>query len=132
MVRDFEQSKSPGGNDTLLSKLRQRLKEKETALEVGARSDQSPWRLHSLILFDTFSVFPLPQLALDAKFAAIEEKDNEIHQLQLSLREKERDLDRLSNLLSHNEETISVSSFCLTRFLHADEIRCRRRTLSFR
>ncbi|XP_051794463.1 CDK5 regulatory subunit-associated protein 2 isoform X3 [Acanthochromis polyacanthus] len=79
MVRDLEQSKSPGGNDTVLSKLRQRLKEKEKALEQ----------------------------ALDEKFAAIEEKDNEIHQLQLTLREKERDLDRLNNLLSHNEETIN-------------------------
>lgn len=49
------------------------------------------------------------QQALDEKFAAIEEKDNEIHQLQLSLRERERDLDRLNNLLSHSEETINVS-----------------------
>ncbi|XP_074472901.1 CDK5 regulatory subunit-associated protein 2 isoform X1 [Sebastes fasciatus] len=86
MVRDFEQSKSPGGNDNVLSKLRQRLKEKEKALEQ----------------------------ALDEKFAAIEEKDNEIHQLQLSLREKERDLERLSNLLSHNEETIN-SFDCLIK-----------------
>ncbi|XP_062415001.1 CDK5 regulatory subunit-associated protein 2 [Pungitius pungitius] len=79
MVGDFEQSKSPGGNDNVLSKLRHRLKEKEKALEQ----------------------------ALDEKFAAIEEKDNEIHQLQLSLREKERDLDRLNNLISHNEETLN-------------------------
>ncbi|XP_070780479.1 CDK5 regulatory subunit-associated protein 2 [Enoplosus armatus] len=79
MVKDFEQSKSPGGNDNVLSRLRQRLKEKERALEQ----------------------------ALEEKFAAIDEKDNEIHQLQLSLREKERDLDRLNNLLSHNEETIN-------------------------
>lgn len=35
MVRDCEQSKSPGGNDNVLSKLRQRLKEKEKALEVS-------------------------------------------------------------------------------------------------
>lgn len=34
MARDLEQSKSPGGNDNMLSKLRQRLKEKEKALEV--------------------------------------------------------------------------------------------------
>ncbi|KAM3874007.1 CDK5 regulatory subunit-associated protein 2 [Diretmus argenteus] len=79
MVRDFEQSRSPGGSDIMLSKLRERLKEKEKALEQ----------------------------ALDEKFAAIEEKDNEIHQLQLSLRERERDLERLNNLLSHNEETIN-------------------------
>lgn len=37
MVRDFEQNKSPGGNDGVLSKLRQRLKEKEKALEVRLR-----------------------------------------------------------------------------------------------
>uniref|UniRef100_A0A1A8RHM4 CDK5 regulatory subunit associated protein 2 n=1 Tax=Nothobranchius rachovii TaxID=451742 RepID=A0A1A8RHM4_9TELE len=79
MIKELEQSKSPGSNDNMLSKLRQRLKEKESALEQ----------------------------ALDEKYAAIEEKDNEIHQLQLSLREKERDLDRLSRLLAHNEETIN-------------------------
>ncbi|XP_014899100.1 CDK5 regulatory subunit-associated protein 2 isoform X9 [Poecilia latipinna] len=79
MVRDLEQSKSPGSNDGMLTKLRQRLKENESALEQ----------------------------ALDDKFSAIEEKDNEIHQLQLLLREKERDLDRLNNLLTHNEETIN-------------------------
>ncbi|CAL8278581.1 unnamed protein product [Merluccius merluccius] len=79
MVRDFEQSRSPGGSDIMLSKLRERLKEKEKALEK----------------------------ALDEKFAAIEEKDNEIHELQLALREKERDLERLNNLLTHNNETIN-------------------------
>ncbi|CAL8318255.1 unnamed protein product [Lota lota] len=79
MVRDFEQSRSPGGSDVMLSKLRDRLREKEKALEK----------------------------ALDEKFAAIEEKDNEIHQLQLALREKERDLERLNNLLTHNNETIN-------------------------
>lgn len=52
----------------------------------------------------------LSQQALDEKCAAMEEKDHEIHQLQLSLREKERDLERLTNLLSHNEETIDVRS----------------------
>ncbi|KAM4720438.1 CDK5 regulatory subunit-associated protein 2 isoform 3-T3 [Anableps anableps] len=79
MVRDMEQNKSPGSNDSMLTKLRQRLKEKESALVQ----------------------------ALDEKFAAIEEKDNEIHHLQLLLREKERDLDRLNNLLTHNEEIIN-------------------------
>lgn len=47
---------------------------------------------------------------MDEKFAVIEEKDNEIHRLQLSLREKERDLERLNNLVSHNEDTINVST----------------------
>lgn len=71
-------------------------------------------------------MYDLSQEALDEKFAAIEEKDNEIHQLQLSLREKERDLDRLNNLLSHNEETINVSShYCLT----GGDIRKRQRSV---
>ncbi|XP_077594073.1 CDK5 regulatory subunit-associated protein 2 [Stigmatopora nigra] len=78
-LKDLEQDKTPTGNDGMLTKLRQRLKEKERALE----------------------------RALDEKFTAIEEKDNQIHLLQLSLREKERDMERLHNLLSHNEETIS-------------------------
>ncbi|XP_051906465.1 CDK5 regulatory subunit-associated protein 2 isoform X2 [Hippocampus zosterae] len=78
-VRDFEQNKSPSGNDGMLAKLCQRLKEKEKALEQ----------------------------ALDERFAAIEEKDNKIHELQLSLRVKERDLERLKNILLHNEETIN-------------------------
>ncbi|KAK7896463.1 hypothetical protein WMY93_021788 [Mugilogobius chulae] len=77
MIRDLEDSKSSEGVDGMLSMLRQRLKEKEKALEQ----------------------------ALDEKFAAIEDKDNEIHMLQLALREKERDLERLNNLVSHNEET---------------------------
>lgn len=51
------------------------------------------------------------QKALDEKFAAVEEKENEIHLLQLSLREKERDVERLNNLLLHNEETINVRVF---------------------
>ncbi|XP_023663668.2 CDK5 regulatory subunit-associated protein 2 isoform X2 [Paramormyrops kingsleyae] len=79
MIKDQEQRRSPGGGGDMLTKLRERLREKEGAL----------------------------QQALDEKFAAIEEKDNEIHQLHLSLREKERDLERLNNLLSHNEETIN-------------------------
>uniref|UniRef100_A0A4W5NIB8 CDK5 regulatory subunit associated protein 2 n=1 Tax=Hucho hucho TaxID=62062 RepID=A0A4W5NIB8_9TELE len=79
MTRDMEQSRSSGGSDTMLSKLRERLKQKEKALEQ----------------------------ALDEKFGALEEKDNEIHQLHLSLREKARDLERLNNLLSYNEDTIN-------------------------
>ncbi|XP_036384341.1 CDK5 regulatory subunit-associated protein 2 isoform X2 [Megalops cyprinoides] len=75
----INENRGPAGGDTMLAKLRERLKEKEKALEQ----------------------------AIDEKFAAVEEKDNEIRQLQLSLREKERDLERLKNLLSHNEETIN-------------------------
>lgn len=109
MVRDFE-SRSPVGNDNVLSKLRQRLKEKEKALEVGIYTVEIWPKATSDYRFLTL-LYTLSQQALDEKFAAIEEKDNVIHQLQLSLRERERDLDRLKNLISHNEETINVSSF---------------------
>uniref|UniRef100_A0AAV2IRB1 Centrosomin N-terminal motif 1 domain-containing protein n=1 Tax=Knipowitschia caucasica TaxID=637954 RepID=A0AAV2IRB1_KNICA len=79
MIRDLEHGKSSEGVDAMVSTLRQRLKDKDKALEQ----------------------------AVDEKFAALEDKDNEIHTLQLSLREKERDLERLNNLVSNNEETIN-------------------------
>ncbi|KAF4098928.1 hypothetical protein G5714_020958 [Onychostoma macrolepis] len=79
MVKDLEKNRTQEEGDPMVGKLRARLKEKEKALEK----------------------------ALDEKFAAVEEKENEIHLLQLSLREKERDVERLNNLLSHNEETIN-------------------------
>uniref|UniRef100_A0A8C1PC53 CDK5 regulatory subunit associated protein 2 n=1 Tax=Cyprinus carpio TaxID=7962 RepID=A0A8C1PC53_CYPCA len=79
MVKDLEKNKTQEEGDPMMAKLRARLKEKEKALEK----------------------------ALDEKFAAMEEKENEIHLLQLSLREKERDVEHLNNLLSHNEETIN-------------------------
>uniref|UniRef100_A0A671QCJ6 CDK5 regulatory subunit-associated protein 2-like n=1 Tax=Sinocyclocheilus anshuiensis TaxID=1608454 RepID=A0A671QCJ6_9TELE len=79
MVKDLEKNKTQEEGDPMLAKLRARLKEKEKALEQ----------------------------ALDEKFAAMEEKENEIHLLQLNLREKERDVEHLNNLLSHNEEIIN-------------------------
>ncbi|XP_042603548.1 CDK5 regulatory subunit-associated protein 2-like isoform X1 [Cyprinus carpio] len=79
MVKDLEKNKTHEEGDPMVDKLRARLKEKEKALEK----------------------------AMNEKFAAVEEKENEIHLLQLSLREKERDVERLNNLLSHNEETIN-------------------------
>ncbi|XP_051959651.1 centrosome-associated protein CEP250-like [Xyrauchen texanus] len=79
LVRDLEKNKTQDGSDVMMAKLRVWLKEKEKALEK----------------------------ALDDKFVAVEEKENEIHLLQLSVREKERDLEHLNNLLSHNEETIN-------------------------
>ncbi|XP_076850517.1 uncharacterized protein LOC143500316 isoform X2 [Brachyhypopomus gauderio] len=86
MVRDLEQDQAPGGSDITLTKLRERLREKEKALEI----------------------------ALDEKFVAVEEKENEVHMLQLSVREKEREVERLNNLLLHIEETINISE-CVER-----------------
>ncbi|XP_068445595.1 myomegalin isoform X2 [Clinocottus analis] len=65
--------------DALLQKLRQRIKERDRALE----------------------------RAIDDKFRCVEEKEEETRRLQLLLREKERDLERQRCVLSNNEETIT-------------------------
>ncbi|XP_032905294.1 myomegalin-like isoform X3 [Amblyraja radiata] len=71
--------RSPGGKDALIAKLRDRLREKDGALEQ----------------------------AIDQKHAAIDERENEIQQLHLALREKEHNFDRLKSLLASHEETIN-------------------------
>ncbi|XP_042369157.1 myomegalin [Plectropomus leopardus] len=65
--------------DSLLQKLRQRIKERDRALE----------------------------RAVDDKFRCVEEKEEETRRLQLLLREKERDLERQRCVLANNEETIT-------------------------
>lgn len=49
-----------------------------------------------------------PQRSIDDKFCCLEERDGQLRRLQLALREKERDLERLRCILSNNEETITV------------------------
>ncbi|XP_029985346.1 LOW QUALITY PROTEIN: myomegalin-like, partial [Sphaeramia orbicularis] len=65
--------------DGLLVKLRQRIKDRDRALE----------------------------RAVDEKFRCVEEKDEQIRQLQLLLREKDRDVERQRCVLTNNQETIS-------------------------
>ncbi|XP_063316214.1 myomegalin isoform X3 [Pelmatolapia mariae] len=65
--------------DSVLQKLRQRIKERDRALEK----------------------------IVDEKFRCMEEKDEETRRLQLLLREKERDLERQRCVLASNEETIT-------------------------
>lgn len=48
LVRDLEQDRAPGGNDAMLAKLRERLREKEKALEV---------RFHFLFFIQYISCF---------------------------------------------------------------------------
>ncbi|KAG8540206.1 hypothetical protein GDO81_019704 [Engystomops pustulosus] len=71
--------KVPGGNEHMIEKLRQRIKDRDAALEK----------------------------AVDDKFCAVEEKEKEIQRLKMIIREREHDLERLSNVLSGNEETIN-------------------------
>uniref|UniRef100_W5M1I5 Phosphodiesterase 4D interacting protein n=1 Tax=Lepisosteus oculatus TaxID=7918 RepID=W5M1I5_LEPOC len=75
---DYQQD-SGESRDALLDKLRERIKDRDRALE----------------------------RAIDEKFRCLEEKESEVRRLQLTLREKERDLERLRCILSNNEETIT-------------------------
>ncbi|KAK3513215.1 hypothetical protein QTP70_009739 [Hemibagrus guttatus] len=65
--------------DTLLDKLKSRIRDRDKALE----------------------------RSIDEKFRCLEEKETEVRKLQLALREKERDLERLRCILTNNEETIT-------------------------
>ncbi|XP_027876207.1 myomegalin isoform X6 [Xiphophorus couchianus] len=75
----LESTKSSKPRDVLLEKLRERIKERDRALE----------------------------RSIDDKFHCLEEREGQVRALQLALREKERDLERLRCILSNNEETIT-------------------------
>ncbi|XP_067273868.1 myomegalin isoform X2 [Pseudorasbora parva] len=84
LIQDYSElvdgQKEPTGNkDSLLFKLKQRIQERDRALE----------------------------RAVDEKFTCMELKEDEVRKLQLLLREKERDLEKLRCVLSNNEETIT-------------------------
>uniref|UniRef100_UPI00398F31B9 myomegalin isoform X3 n=1 Tax=Pristiophorus japonicus TaxID=55135 RepID=UPI00398F31B9 len=81
--------------DALVDKLRERIKERDKALE----------------------------RAIDEKFSTLEEKETEIQQLHLALREKERDLERFRCIFSNNEETInSLDSLMKGKDLELEQI----------
>uniref|UniRef100_A0A673KBP7 Si:ch211-242b18.1 n=1 Tax=Sinocyclocheilus rhinocerous TaxID=307959 RepID=A0A673KBP7_9TELE len=73
------QKEPAGSRDNLIHKLKQRIQERDRALE----------------------------RAIDDKFTCMEQKEDEVRKLQLLLREKERDLVKLRCVLSNNEETIT-------------------------
>ncbi|XP_067240216.1 myomegalin isoform X5 [Chanodichthys erythropterus] len=84
VIQDYSEmvdgQKEPAGNkDNLIFKLKQRIQERDRALE----------------------------RAVDEKFTCMEQKEDEVRKLQLLLREKERDLEKLRCVLSNNEETIT-------------------------
>lgn len=65
-----------------------------------------------IFTFFFFSPFCCLQRSIDDKFRCVEEREAQVRRLQLALREKERDLERLRCILSGNEETITVRLFC--------------------
>ncbi|XP_059946364.1 myomegalin isoform X9 [Mesoplodon densirostris] len=74
-------------NEMLLEKLRQRIQDRDVALE----------------------------RAIDEKFSSLEEKEKELRQLCLAMRERDHDLERLRGILSSNEATMQ----CMESLLRA-------------
>ncbi|XP_069794342.1 myomegalin isoform X5 [Narcine bancroftii] len=61
--------------------------------------------------------------AIEEKFSSLEEKECEIHQLHLALREKEKDLERFRQIFSNNEETInSLDSLVREKELELEQL----------
>uniref|UniRef100_A0A3B1KEK7 Si:ch211-242b18.1 n=1 Tax=Astyanax mexicanus TaxID=7994 RepID=A0A3B1KEK7_ASTMX len=88
--------KEPGGNrDIVIHKLKQRIQERDRALE----------------------------RAVDERFVCLEQKEDEKRKLQLFLREKERDMEKLRCVLSSNEETItSLEALVRGKTLELDQV----------
>ncbi|XP_058295364.1 myomegalin isoform X31 [Hylobates moloch] len=82
-------------NEMLLDKLRQRIHDKAVALE----------------------------RAIDEKFSAVEEKEKELRQLHLAVRERDHDLERLRGVLSSNESTMqSMESLLRAKGLEVEQL----------
>ncbi|XP_062048072.1 myomegalin-like isoform X11 [Lepus europaeus] len=82
-------------NELLLEKLRQRIQDRAVALE----------------------------RAIDEKFCALEEKEKELRQLHLAVRERDHDLERLRGVLSANEATMqSMESLLRAKGLEVEQL----------
>ncbi|KAL0966450.1 hypothetical protein UPYG_G00295450 [Umbra pygmaea] len=75
----LESANNSKPRDVLLDRLKERIRDRDRALE----------------------------RSIDEKFRCLEEREEQVRGLQLALREKERDLERLRCILSSNEETIT-------------------------
>ncbi|XP_074174560.1 myomegalin isoform X44 [Rhinolophus sinicus] len=82
-------------NEMLLEKLRQRIQDRDLALE----------------------------RAIDEKFSTLEEKEKELRQLRLAVRERDHDLERLRGILSSNEATMqSMESLLRAKGLEVEQL----------
>lgn len=82
-------------NEVFLEKLRQRIQDRAVALE----------------------------RVIDEKFSALEEKDKELRQLRLAVRDRDHDLERLRCVLSANEATMqSTESLLRARGLEVEQL----------
>ncbi|XP_044094977.1 myomegalin-like isoform X16 [Neovison vison] len=82
-------------DEMLLEKLRQRIQDRDVALE----------------------------RAIDEKFSTLEEKEKELRQLHLAMRERDHDLERLRGILSSNEATMqSMESLLRAKGLEVEQL----------
>ncbi|XP_042637913.1 myomegalin-like [Orycteropus afer afer] len=82
-------------NEMLLEKLRQRIQDRDAALE----------------------------RVIDEKFSALEEKEKELRHLHLAVRERDHDLERLRGVLSYNEATMqSMESLLRAKGLEVEQL----------
>ncbi|KAM7055198.1 myomegalin isoform 5-T5 [Molossus nigricans] len=87
--------KTHEANEMLLEKLRQRIQDRDVALE----------------------------RAIDEKFSTLEEKEQELRQLRLAVRERDLDLERLRGILSSNEATMqSMESLLRAKGLEVEQL----------
>uniref|UniRef100_A0A8D2AMN4 Phosphodiesterase 4D interacting protein n=1 Tax=Sciurus vulgaris TaxID=55149 RepID=A0A8D2AMN4_SCIVU len=103
LLQDFQEllryrdnsEKTLEANEMLLEKLRQRIHDRAIALEQ----------------------------AIDEKFSALEEKEKELRQLHLAVRERDHDLERLRNVLSSNEITMhSMETLLRAKGLEVEQL----------
>ncbi|XP_056675269.1 myomegalin isoform X24 [Monodelphis domestica] len=95
MQHQNNSEKSLEANEMMLEKLRHRIQDRDVALE----------------------------RAIDEKFCALEEKEKELHQLHLAVRERDHDLERLRCVLSSNEATIqSMESLLQAKGLELEQL----------
>ncbi|XP_045139647.1 myomegalin [Echinops telfairi] len=96
--------KTPEANEMLLEKLRQRVQDRDAALE----------------------------RAIDEKFSALEEKEKELRQLHLAVRERDQDVERLRGVLSSNEATMqSMESLLRAKGLEVEQLSATCRNLQW-
>uniref|UniRef100_H3ACS9 Uncharacterized protein n=1 Tax=Latimeria chalumnae TaxID=7897 RepID=H3ACS9_LATCH len=96
------EGQSSDRKDAMLANLRECLKEKDREL----KSLESLITILLEVVYRYHNVAIYVQ-AINEKFSAVDKIENEVRQLRLALREKEREVERLNNLLSSNEETIN-------------------------
>nr|KAF6413928.1 phosphodiesterase 4D interacting protein [Molossus molossus] len=145
-------------NEMLLEKLRQRIQDRDVALEVCPVISLTCWVFYprrsyrnlcllGLLLFRVDSpnsfIFGLLlkrggqnsdpyralgsllslQRAIDEKFSTLEEKEQELRQLRLAVRERDLDLERLRGILSSNEATMqSMESLLRAKGLEVEQL----------